>query len=63
MPGCKALMLRRVRRGYIKGDFKMKDAVVIKGNKAGMTVYLEKDLNFEEVLHMTKKYQMKKKKN
>ena len=28
----------------------MKDAVVIKGNKAGMTVYLEKDLNFEEVL-------------
>ena len=46
MPGCKALMLRRVRRGYIKGDFKMKDAVVIKGNKAGMTVYLEKDLNY-----------------
>ena len=28
----------------------MKDAVVIKGNKAGMTVYLEKDLDFEEVL-------------
>ena len=28
----------------------MKDAVVIKGNKAGMTVYLDKDLNFEEVL-------------
>ena len=28
----------------------MKDAVVIKGNKAGMTVYLEKDLDFDEVL-------------
>ena len=28
----------------------MKEAVVIKGNKAGMTVYLEKDLDFEKVL-------------
>ncbi len=28
----------------------MKDAVVIKGNKAGMTVYLENDLDFDEVL-------------
>ena len=28
----------------------MKDAVVIKGNKAGMTVYLETDLAFDEVL-------------
>ena len=28
----------------------MKEAVVIKGNKAGMTVYLEKELDFEKVL-------------
>ena len=36
----------------------MKNAVVIKGNKAGMTVYLDPELPFEELLEaVAKKFQ------
>ena len=41
---------RRGGNSDVLCDEFMKDAVVIKGNKAGMTVYLEKDLDFDEVL-------------